>query len=587
MWTDAHRYILVPDLRQTLAAEVAQAGHEVEKQIGLFKGTYLIEEEKEWLAKFDLAWPVYKKAIGDLFVMLNQGANKEALESMQEGHSVRNARNAIRVPLDNLLEMQIHESEELHETSSRHYTFIIYCNVAASLVSVVLSLLLGWFVARSITKPLARVVAIFDRMSDGLLDQEVLDEGRGDEIGQLIQSARTIASTIKAVVEDLQDMITAVEAGILSHRLEPERYKGEFFNLLKGINELTETISQPLAEVAAVMQKMAGGDINGRITGTYEGELRAMKSNVNRSLDTIGNLLDELGKMAENMAKGDLRINLAGNYQGDFAVLHTNMNMAIEELRKTLIEIDTSSQHIAIAAMQTSAAAGEVASQSENQLLMLTEVSTVVTQTAESVKEISISAEKGNVLACITANQSQEGHSQLKKLVEAVELIAASNAKVAQISERISKIADKTHILALNAGIEAARAGTHGLGFGIVAQQIGKLAEEASTAVTDIASLTVEASQNVSGGVAAAGETQSAIERIAQAASDNEQTVQMIASAITQQSTAVEQLSANAMELKARGENNAAAATEINATMESLSQMIQHTADQIGRFKLT
>lgn len=587
IWADAHRYLLISQERQKLRQEVAQAVEEINKEIKLLREADLEREEKEFLVKFEAGMTTYHKAVLETFSLVDSGGDKEAILRLQEGHGTRTARNAARAPLDKLTELQMKNADILHDRSEQHFTKIKYTNIGAAILGVLLSVILGLLVARSITKPLGKVVAIIDSMSEGHLEVSLVDDGCRDEIGQLTRAAIAISVTVKNVAEDLQRMISAVEAGTLSYRVPPDRHKGEYLELLKGINRLTESLSRPLVEVADVMQKMAGGDTQGRMLGAYEGELRAMKSNVNRSLDSLGGLLGELSEMAEKLARGDLRSNISGNYQGDFAIMHTNMNTALDELRKTLGEIANSSQQIAVAATQTSVAAGDVAMQSERQLTMLTEVSTVINQTALSVKDISVNAEKGNSLACATATHSQEGREQLKKLLQAVELIAASNARVAQISDRISRIAEKTHILALNAGIEAARAGEHGLGFGIVAQQIGKLAEEASAAVTDITSLTVEASRNVNGGVAAASETQNAIERIAQAAHENEQTVHIIACAIIQQSAAVEQLSASVAEVERGGESNAAAATEISATMKSLSQMIRSTADQIGRFILS
>ncbi|MEI6259435.1 MAG: MCP four helix bundle domain-containing protein [Deltaproteobacteria bacterium] len=585
MWADVHRYLLVPD-DPRLDQEIAHAVDEIKKQMDLYRATYLTSEEKNLLTRFDLGWADYQKAITETVSLIKNGGEKVALQGLHEGHSTRNARNAVREPLEELTNLQVRIAKELHKASEDNYAKVKNTNIVSGIIGMLLAIILGLTVARSITKPLGKVLDMIDNMSEGHLDSSLVDDGRRDEIGQMTHAAVAISVTVKDVSEDLRQLIDAVEAGTLSFRLDPSRHKGEFASLLKGINQLTDTISRPLTEVAEVMQKVAGGDTQGRMVGAYEGDLRAMKANVNRSLDSLGSLLGELSGISEKLAMGDLRSNVTGNYQGEFALMRTNMNAAINELRKTLGEIASNSQNIAVAATQTSAAAGDVASQSERQLMMLIEVSTAISQTAMSVEEISVNAEKGNALACTTASQSQEGRAQLLKLIQAVELIATSNVKVAKISDRISRIAEKTHILALNAGIEAARAGEHGLGFGIVAQQIGKLAEEASAAVADISTLTAEASHNVGGGVAAAAETQSAIERIAQAAQESEQTVHIIASAITQQAAAVQQLSASVVELQAAGENNAAAATEIDATMESLSKMIQQAADQIGRFTL-
>ncbi len=189
-------------------------------------------------------------------------------------------------------------------------------------------------------------------------------------------------------------------------------------------------------------------------------------------------------------------------------------------------------------------------------------------------------------MACTTASLANEGQILLNKLIELIQHIDAEYGRIEQITSEITRIADKTHLLSLNAGLEAMRAGEHGAGFGFVAQQIGQLAEEVSTSARDIGGVISSSGQKVRLGVHATQETQAAMEQIAQAAQSNEHTVQGISTAIVQQSAAVKSLKERIGEIRASSEVTASAAEEISTTMGHISHTIRDTADRAKRFKL-
>jgi methyl-accepting chemotaxis protein len=560
----------------TLSQAISDWGQKYERVIST-------RPERERFDEFVTAYERYLLGSRKIVALSRAMKKSEAFDELQSTDKLFVEMN------DNLVKLvEINQEEGI--AASERGTAILSLSakilMAAIVVMVVLALLLMWFFERSTTRPVAEVSRAIERLAAGDLDVFIHLDDRGDEVGQLTRAAYAIANTIKILVGDLRQLVDAAESGTLSIRVDAGQHQGEFGVLVAGMNQLFDSFTWPLGAVADVMNRAAVGDLQGRVEGEYQGDFLTLKDNVNTSLDALRNLLAEMSSVTDRLAIGDLSASVDGCYDGELAAIAINMNEASALLREVLVEIVADSQRVSTAATETAAAASEVATHSAKQLEVLNDISTALTQTAASVWQIAGNSEKGRELVKATSDQAEDGRQRLVQLVEAIERIAASNSRIGQISDRVSRIAEKTHVLSLNAGIEAARAGEHGLGFGIVAHQIGKLAEEVSAAVGDITALTVEASQNVSGGVAAAAETRTAIERIAEVSRESETTVQSIATAIMEQASSVGHLSHRVQDLQHSGENNATAAREINITMEKLSQLIHQLSAQIGCFTL-
>jgi methyl-accepting chemotaxis protein len=439
---------------------------------------------------------------------------------------------------------------------------------------------------KNIAKPLQRLTGVIQRLSMGNITLGNDFENRYDEVGKMAAAISQVTETLLTLTRDSIDLIEAAQAGILSARAETKRHPGEFGRIVFGMNQLLDVLTAPLTEIAQIMQNLALGDLAGRVKGEYEGELRTLKANVNRSLDALVNLLSELGNTTKHMAEGDLTHLLAGNYQGEFSVLKANTNQTIMKMTEILQEITTNTNNSAVAITQTSEASKYVAKEASLQMFALDEVVRTIDETASSINEVAHSATKGNELACTTAALAKNGEQQLHKLIELIRHVDSEFSKIEHITGEITRIADKTHLLSLNAGLEAMRAGEHGVGFGFVAQQIGKLAEEVSVSARDIGTVIGSSAQSVRVGVNATEETRTAMAQIAEAAQTSEHTAQGISAAIVEQSAAVKSLSERINDIQSSSKATASSAEEISATMIHLAETVRQTAAQTQRFTL-
>ncbi|WP_307831063.1 methyl-accepting chemotaxis protein [Nucisporomicrobium flavum] len=157
------------------------------------------------------------------------------------------------------------------------------------------------------------------------------------------------------------------------------------------------------------------------------------------------------------------------------------------------------------------------------------EMSRSINELTGSIDEIVVSAQQASRLAGETQQNAQEGYEELRKSIEAIDLIEKSSDQIAAIVNVIGEIASQTNLLAFNASIEAARAGEHGVGFSVVAGEVRKLAERSSDAAREITTLIHESAQRVGQGSAVSHRAQDAFGQILRSVASTTESIKRIA----------------------------------------------------------
>jgi methyl-accepting chemotaxis protein len=355
-------------------------------------------------------------------------------------------------------------------------------------------------------------------------------------------------------------------------------------------------IVAPLNSMTGAMTRLAAGD--GAVEIPEMGsrsELGAMAKAVDvfkQNADKIAAMLTaevttrEIGEVISGAAAGDLTIRVPlENKVGFLKDIGAQVNRLLETTNAAFKEFGDKARHTAISVGEASAAVGQVSDGARSQSTALSQVATALRESTDALKSVSDNTKAASDKASNASQLVQKGLLSVERLASIVDAIAQNSRKVNQITEVIAQIANRTHILSLNAAIEAARAGEHGKGFVVVAQEVGKLAESAGQNAKLITDIVEQATIDANEGKSATDVVRGAMQGIA---SETDQTTQMIhssAAAVEQQQATITQIDGNVSQLRSIATSNSTAAEEITATMVQLSQLANETKGRLAQFR--
>ncbi|MBD9470183.1 methyl-accepting chemotaxis protein [Pseudoxanthomonas sp. PXM01] len=507
---------------------------------------------------------------------------------------------------------------------------LVLCAVLSVLAALVLVAVLGWWIRRSVIRPVVDAANVARAVAAGSLDPRIHVRS-GDEIGQLGTAMLAMTSTLKGVIAAQSDMATRHDEGQISYRMDDGAFPGEYGRMVRGANTLVASHIAVKMRLVEIMQRYAIGDlsvdmdrlpgekavltdamdatkanlsaINGEIkrlaqsaaTGDfslrgdvrkYQHDFRDMVAGLNRLMETTDANLAEVSLLLQAIARGDLTARMEGDFHGVFARMRDDANATVVQLRDIVRHIQGASASIDAAAGEIAAGNTDLSRRTEQQAANLEETAASMEELTSTVRQNADSARQANQLAIGAASIASEGGATVSRVVTTMADIEQSSKKIAEIISVIDGIAFQTNILALNAAVEAARAGEQGRGFAVVASEVRTLAQRSANAAKEIKGLIETSVDKVADGSALVNQAGATMAEIVASVQRVTDIMAEISAASQEQSAGIEQVNQAIVQMDETTQQNAALVEEATAAARSMEEQAQQLIQAVDVFVL-
>ncbi|KLU65370.1 methyl-accepting chemotaxis protein IV [Desulfosporosinus acididurans] len=400
------------------------------------------------------------------------------------------------------------------------------------------------------------------------------------------ENIEALRHNLKEVSSEIGILIGASKEGRLAERANAKLFKGDWADLVQGLNGLIDAILEPIQEAAGVLDEMAKGNLRVNVKGNYQGDHAKIKQALNETISTLDSYVSEISDALTQMANGNLDVEISKDYRGDFSEIKKSLNNIIQSLNDVFSDINNASTQVAAGSSQVSDSAQSLSQGSTEQASAIEELTASLEEIASQTKLNASNADKANGLAFAAKDDAIEGNNQMKEMLKAMDVINEASGNISKIIKVIDEIAFQTNTLALNAAVEAARAGQHGKGFAVVAEEVRNLATRSANAAKETTLLIEGSIKKVEGGTKIANDTAAALSKIVDGVAEAAELVGEIANASNEQALGINQINQGIQQVSAVVQTNSATSEESAAASEELSSQAELLREQVSRFKL-
>jgi len=397
------------------------------------------------------------------------------------------------------------------------------------------------------------------------------------------------------------------------------------FTALVLLMTLPRRVLVPIGALSTFSERFAAGDSRAKAEVPVEDEFSVIADNLNRTATRVakayGNQeaqellqksITDLLNLINQVARGDLTLrgkvtnDALGNVADSINFMLDNFTTVLDRVRNAAVEVSTNANRILVATDEMNTGTGQqdqeitnTSSAVEELTVSMKQVSNNAEASAEAARRALDAAEQGNRAVRDTLDGMQRIRSSVQATARKIKSLGDRSLEISEIINVINDITEQTNLLALNAAIEAARAGEAGRGFAVVADEVRKLAEHSRTATKDIAALIKaiqaetneavvvmeEGTKEVEVGAGLADQAGKALEAISSVVRQSAELVQEISLASKQQVRGTEGV-ANAMQIiSGITRQTSQSARQAAGTVGTLVKLSEQLVDALSQFR--
>ncbi len=387
-------------------------------------------------------------------------------------------------------------------------------------------------------------------------------------------------------------LVTVSDSG----RFESESYKKGsslvvgnvimlFVLTLLFANFFSSSISKPIAATTERLRKLANGDTSSSVdVWTSKDELGVLSNSLGETVSCLRLYINVIKHGLEQISRGNLTYRMTSGFKGDFSQIEDTFNDIFNQLCNTFDSINHSAEQVTSGAVQVANSAHSLSQGATQQASAIEELSATLSTVSDQVVQNSESARDAYKIVDDNSHAIEDCNTDMNNLLEAMQLISDTTEEITQILKAIDEISFQTNILALNAAVEAAREGSKG--FGVVADEVRRLAARTAEAAKQTSALIDKTSDAVTRGHSIAVKTAGSLREVEEGSAQICLLMRNIADASSEQSDAILQINTGVDQISDVVSANTATAIGSASASEELSGQSLILKNMIAKFKL-
>ncbi len=395
-----------------------------------------------------------------------------------------------------------------------------------------------------------------------------------------------LQSKLAGVSNAITMFANSATKGELSERMNIDELTGSWKVIGEQLNSFVEAISIPVSSTSTSLEKISTGNFDIEVSTDSKGEFAKMEESLITTSKIILSYIDEIKLELFKISDSNLDVEISREYKGQFSDIKDAINIIAKELNNIIGSIQFAAKKVAQGATQLSTSSEDLATGALKQNENIENLSTLFDKIENGSRSNTQNALDANKIAIVSKENAISGNDKMNELTKAISDIEDASMNISKIIKVIEEIAFQTNLLSVNAAIEAARAGVHGKGFSIVAEEVGNLAKRSQNAVKETAKLIENSTIKVHEGTLIAEETARALDQIVSNVSEVSGLVDKITVYSEEQTKMIINAGENLQEITGYVLVNSKSSEETLALSQELTEQSEELELLVRKFKL-